>query len=203
MPTIEETLYLPVRLMIECADISKIYASGDTETDALGGISFRIEEGEFVAIIGPSGSGKSMLMHIIKALDNPTSGKYLFENEDVSGFGDDELAELRNQKIGFVLQAFNLLLRATVIRNVTLPLLYDRINSRDREESAWRALIETGLDESNFHKRSNQLSDGQQQRVAIARAPATGGAAEKSAPLPPWRSQPDRAFPGARSFPII
>ena len=159
--------------MIACVNITKSYVSGDTETVALGGVSFRIEEGEFVAIIGPSGSGKSTLMHIIGALDNPTTGRYLFDDEDVSEFSDDELADLRNRKIGFVFQAFNLLPRATVLRNVSLPLIYARVSPREREELAAQAIIDTGLGEENFHKRSNQLSGGQQQRVAIARALVT------------------------------
>ena len=159
--------------MIECVDIVKVYASAGMETVALAGVSFRIDEGEFVAIIGPSGSGKSTLMHIIGALDTPSSGYYLFDGQDVSGFDDDRLAELRNQKIGFVFQAFNLLPRATVIRNVCLPLLYASHNGKDREALARQALVKTGLDEESFLKRSNQLSGGQQQRVAIARALVT------------------------------
>jgi putative ABC transport system ATP-binding protein len=159
--------------MIECQMITKTYASGKTETRALDNVSLRIDQGEFVAITGSSGSGKSTLMHIIGALDNPSSGRFLFDGDDVSGFGEDELAELRNKKIGFVFQAFNLLPRATVIRNVSLPLLYRGVRPKEREELARKALARTGLDESNFSKRSNQLSGGQQQRVAIARALVT------------------------------
>ncbi len=159
--------------MIECTEITKKYISGDTETVALAGVSFRIDAGEFVAIIGPSGSGKSTLMHIIGALDTPTSGRFLLEGQDVSHFDDDQLAELRNRKIGFVFQAFNLLPRANVIRNVCLPLLYGKVPPGRREELAREALIKTGLDEDSFFKRSNQLSGGQQQRVAIARALVT------------------------------
>ncbi len=159
--------------MIECVEITKTYASDDLETIALAGISFRIDDGEFVAIIGPSGSGKSTLMHILGALDTPTNGRLLFDGEDVSDFSDDELAELRNQKIGFVFQAFNLLPRATVIQNVCLPLMYAGVAASDREQLAQEALLNTDLDETTFFKRSNQLSGGQQQRVAIARALVT------------------------------
>ncbi|MHB8168471.1 MAG: ABC transporter ATP-binding protein [Thermoleophilia bacterium] len=162
--------------MIECIDITKKYVNGDTETVALGGVSFRIDAGEFVAIIGPSGSGKSTLMHILGALDIPTSGQFLLDGQDVSDFGDDELAELRNRKIGFVFQAFNLLPRANVIRNVCLPLLYAKVPTTEREELAKQALLRTGLEEDSFYKRSNQLSGGQQQRVAIARALVTNPA---------------------------
>ena len=159
--------------MIECVEITKSYASADMETVALAGVSFRIDAGEFVAIIGPSGSGKSTLMHIIGALDTPSSGSFLFDGEDVSGFDANQLAGLRNQKIGFVFQAFNLLPRATVIRNVCLPLIYAGVPAGEREELAAAALVKTGLDEASFFKRSNQLSGGQQQRVAIARALVT------------------------------
>ncbi len=159
--------------MIECIDITKKYISGDTVTPALAGVSFSINEGEFVAIIGPSGSGKSTLMHIIGALDTPSGGRYLLDRQDVSSFDDDQLAELRNHKIGFVFQAFNLLPRANVIRNVCLPLIYSKAPPGKREELAREALVKTGLDEGNFEKRSNQLSGGQQQLVAIARALVT------------------------------
>ncbi len=159
--------------MIECIEITKKYVSGDTETVALAGVSFSINEDEFVAIIGPSGSGKSTLMHILGALDIPTSGQFLLEGQDVADLDDDELADLRNRKIGFVFQSFNLLPRANVIRNVTLPLLYSKVPPGRREELAREALVKTGLGEDSFNKRSNQLSGGQQQRVAIARALVT------------------------------
>ena len=140
------------------------------ETNVLKGISFKIEDGEFVAIMGPSGSGKSTLMNIIGALDTPTSGEYLLDGQDVSELDDDELAEIRGDKIGFVFQSFNLLPRATVLRNVTLPLVYANVPSENREEMAINALKSAGLDESRFKHNSNQLSGGQMQRVAIARA---------------------------------
>ncbi|OGZ35901.1 MAG: ABC transporter [Candidatus Portnoybacteria bacterium RIFCSPHIGHO2_01_FULL_39_19] len=156
--------------MIECRNITKIYKSEAGETHALRGVSFKIEDGEFVAIMGPSGSGKSTLMHILGALDTPTSGEYLFDEKDVSELSDDELAEIRKNKIGFVFQSFNLLPRATVLRNVTLPLIYSRIPKEQRDERAKSALRNSGFDESHFHHLSNQLSGGQMQRVAIARA---------------------------------
>jgi putative ABC transport system ATP-binding protein len=156
--------------MIECQHIHKSYFSGDLETKVLKDISFTINDGEFVAIMGPSGSGKSTLMHIIGALDTPTEGKYLLDNHDVSKMSDDELAKIRRQKIGFVFQSFNLLPRATVIRNVALPLVYAEIPKIQRDELAKQALRQTGLDEERFNHLSNQLSGGQMQRVAIARA---------------------------------
>lgn len=156
--------------MIECRNIIKNYINGDIETKVLKGISFKIEEGEFVAIIGPSGSGKSTLMHILGALDTPSSGQYLLDDKDVSTYSDDELAEIRKGKIGFVFQAFNLLPRATVLRNVMLPLIYAEIPKAEREHSARQALLNAGLDEAHFGHLSNQLSGGQMQRVAIARA---------------------------------
>ncbi len=156
--------------MIEVKDITKTYSSGDLAFQALKGVSFAIEDGEFVAIMGPSGSGKSTLMHILGALDAPTSGKYLLDGKDVSKLDDDELADIRKDKIGFVFQSFNLLPRSTVLRNVTLPLIYSGIKKEERENRAKKALIAAGLDETHFHHLSNQLSGGQIQRVAIARA---------------------------------
>jgi len=156
--------------MIECKDIKKIYKNGDEETAALKGISFKINDGEFVAIMGPSGSGKSTLMHILGALDTPTSGEYRLDGEDVSKLTDDELADIRGRKIGFVFQSFNLLARATVLRNVALPLVYAGMTLAVRNEHAKRALKSAGLDEDRWTHLSNQLSGGQMQRVAIARA---------------------------------
>jgi putative ABC transport system ATP-binding protein len=156
--------------MIECKNIYKRYDNGGVITEVLKDISFKVKDGEFVAITGPSGSGKSTMMHIIGALDTPTSGQYLLDGIDVSTLSDDKLAEIRNSKIGFVFQAFNLLSRATVLRNVALPLVYANIPKPKREEMAKRALLQAGLDESRFYHLSNQLSGGQMQRVAIARS---------------------------------
>lgn len=156
--------------MIDCRNLTKTYVNGDQETSVLKGVSFTIQDGEFVAIMGPSGSGKSTLMHILGALDLPTSGEYFLDGHDVSKLSDDELADIRKQKIGFVFQAFNLLPRATVLRNVALPLMYAGVPKAEREQSAEKALKAAGLDESRYHHLSNQLSGGQMQRVAIARA---------------------------------
>ena len=156
--------------MIECRKITKIYKHGEIETQALKDVSFTINNGDFVAIMGPSGSGKSTLMNILGALDTPTSGQYLLDGKDVSKLSDDELADIRKNKIGFVFQSFNLLPRATVIRNVILPLMYVGVSQKEREEIATESLINSGLDREHFHHLSNQLSGGQMQRVAIARA---------------------------------
>lgn len=157
-------------VMIECKNITKTYKSEAGETNALKGVSFIIEDGEFIAIMGPSGSGKSTLMHILGALDSPTSGEYLFDRRDVAELSDDDLADIRKNKIGFVFQSFNLLPRATVIRNVVLPLIYSGVPKEEREKQAKAALQNSGLDESHFYHLSNQLSGGEIQRVAIARA---------------------------------
>jgi putative ABC transport system ATP-binding protein len=156
--------------MIEIKNITKIYNTGNVEFRALDEVSFKIEDGEFVAIMGPSGSGKSTLMHIIGALDTPTSGKYFLNKKDISELSDDELADIRREKIGFVFQSFNLLPRSTVLRNVVLPLIYSGHNKETRNEKAVKALEGAGLDENHFQHLSNQLSGGQIQRVAIARA---------------------------------
>jgi putative ABC transport system ATP-binding protein len=156
--------------MIVCKDIRKEYTNGEEKTLVLKGVSFTIEDGEFVAITGPSGSGKSTLMHILGALDTPTSGTYFLDGKDVSTLNDYQLAEIRKEKIGFVFQAFNLLPRATVVRNVALPLVYAGVPKEQREVIAKKALVQAGFDESRFNHLSNQLSGGQMQRVAIARA---------------------------------
>ena len=156
--------------MIECKKISKVYRTGDTETHALKNVSFEIPDGAFVAIMGPSGSGKSTLMHILGCLDTPTSGHYLLDGRDVSALSDDELARVRMEKIGFVFQAFNLLPRTSVIRNVSLPLVYAGVSKESREDAARAALSGAGFPEAFWRHRSNQLSGGMMQRVAIARA---------------------------------
>ncbi|MFH1583479.1 MAG: ABC transporter ATP-binding protein [Candidatus Falkowbacteria bacterium] len=156
--------------MIECKNIYKSYNTGGVETEVLKDVSFSIKDGEFIAIIGPSGSGKSTLMHILGALDTPTRGKYFLGGKDVSALSEDELAKIRREKIGFVFQSFNLLSRATVLRNVMLPLVYAQIPADQREEKAKQALNHAGLAESHFGHLSNQLSGGQMQRVAIARS---------------------------------
>jgi putative ABC transport system ATP-binding protein len=156
--------------MIECRQIFKSYFNEGIETKVLSDVSFTIEEGEFVAIMGPSGSGKSTLMHILGALDTPSAGKYILDGKDLSELSDNEQAVLRRQKIGFVFQSFNLLPRATVLRNVALPLVYAQTDKLAREELAKKASLQAGLDETRFYHLSNQLSGGQMQRVAIARA---------------------------------
>jgi len=156
--------------MIEVQDISKTYKVGDIETQAVKNVCFKIEAGEFVAIMGPSGSGKSTLMHILGMLDVPTGGKYIFDRKDVSGFDDDKLAFIRSKKIGFVFQSFNLLPRATVFRNVMLPLIYSGVVPEEREEKTRKALVAVGMPEDRWHHYPNQISGGQMQRVAIARA---------------------------------
>jgi putative ABC transport system ATP-binding protein len=157
--------------MIRCQNITKAYVTGEVLVEVLKNVSFEIKKGEFVAIIGPSGSGKSTLMHILGALDKPTSGQYFFNNQDISELSDDELAEIRSQKIGFVFQSFNLLSRSTVLRNVAMSLLYDnKVDKEDRLARAVNALQASGLEEDRWYNLSNQLSGGQMQRVAIARA---------------------------------
>lgn len=140
------------------------------KTYALKDVSFQIEKGEFVSIIGPSGSGKSTLMHILGALDTPTSGEYFLEEKEVSKLNDNELSDLRRNKIGFVFQSFNLLPRTTALRNVMLPLLYSEATYKERLERAKQCLKYAGMEENKFMNLSNQLSGGQMQRVAIARA---------------------------------
>lgn len=155
--------------MIQVSQISKIYRNDAVETVALEDVSFKIKKGEFVAIMGPSGSGKSTLMHILGALDAPTSGTYILDGENVSKLNDDELATIRNRKIGFVFQSYNLLPRTTALKNVMLPMVYSGIPEEERRKRAKKLLEMVGLGDRLEHT-SSQLSGGQQQRVAIARS---------------------------------
>ncbi len=156
--------------IIACENIVKTYHNAGVDTAVLKGVSFSVAAGEFVAIMGPSGSGKSTLMHIIGALDTPSSGTYYLDGSDVSRLTDDELADIRREKIGFVFQAFNLLPRATVLRNVSLPLVYAGVAKEERERIAERALIDSAFPQAFWQHHSNQLSGGMMQRVAIARS---------------------------------
>ncbi|MBU1707832.1 ABC transporter ATP-binding protein, partial [bacterium] len=155
--------------MIELSDISKIYKVGTIEVPAIRTISLTIEPNEYVAIMGPSGSGKSTLMNLIGCLDTPTSGSYMLAGEDVSRLSDNQLAEIRNRRIGFVFQTFNLLPRATGLHNVELPLVYAGKPVGVRRQKAREALASVGLADRGHH-RPNELSGGERQRVAIARA---------------------------------
>lgn len=153
--------------MLELENVTKVYKAGQTEVPALRGISCRIESGEMVSIVGPSGSGKSTLMNIIGCLDRPTSGKYRLDGIEVDGLNDNQLAEIRNKKIGFVFQSFNLLSRTTALANVELPLIYS--GAGDRRQRALKGLEAVGLAHRVNH-RPSELAGGEQQRVAIARA---------------------------------
>ncbi len=158
--------------MIQVIDIRKTYRVGKIEITALQGISFEIKEGGFVSITGPSGSGKSTLMHILGCLDRPTSGELFLDHKEVGKLKDNALAEIRNKKIGFVFQQFNLLSRSTALRNVELPLIYAGVNRRERAERARIALESVEMAHRLYH-RPNELSGGERQRIAIARALVT------------------------------
>jgi len=155
--------------IIHIEQLKKIYHLGKVKVEALRSVSFEINSGDFVSIMGPSGSGKSTLMHIIGCLDYPTGGKYFLSGQDVSKLNDNQLALFRNQKIGFVFQEFNLLPKATILRNVELPLTYNNTNSRNKKRLAVQALEAVGLGDRLKH-RPNEISGGEKQRVAIARA---------------------------------
>ena len=155
--------------VVRVEELTKIYTSGQLHVAALAGVSTSIEGGEFVAIMGPSGSGKSTFMNIIGFLDRPTSGRYLFEGNDVRGFSSDQLADLRSRKLGFVFQSYNLLARTNAIENVELPLIYAGVGESCRRDAALRALRTVGVEDLALHL-PNELSGGQQQRIAIARA---------------------------------
>lgn len=159
-------------VIIDIEHIQKLYAMGDVLVYALRDVSLKIRQNEYVAIMGPSGSGKSTLMNILGCLDTPTMGKYLFNNEDISSMNDDDLAEIRNKQIGFVFQTFNLLARASAVKNVELPLVYAGVGRADRHTRATGVLESVGLGDRMHHK-PNELSGGQRQRVAIARALVT------------------------------
>lgn len=158
--------------IIEIDQITKVYKMGDIQVTALDDVSLNVQMGEFLAIMGPSGSGKSTLMNILGCLDRPTSGTYLLAGEDVSRMNREQLARIRNQKIGFIFQSYNLLAQATAVQNVLMPIVYRRnghISTKDRIELAHNALVSVGLSDRDQHK-PTEMSGGQQQRVAIARA---------------------------------
>jgi putative ABC transport system ATP-binding protein len=155
--------------LIELRDVRKIYRMGVEEVHALDGLDLDIEAGEYVAVMGPSGSGKSTLMNLVGCLDTPTSGSYVLNEKQVDGMSDEELAEIRNQEIGFVFQTFNLLSRTSALENVELPLIYSGMPRRERRARATEALERVGLGD-RMHHQPNELSGGQRQRVAVARA---------------------------------
>ncbi|MCK8059569.1 MULTISPECIES: ABC transporter ATP-binding protein [unclassified Fusibacter] len=155
--------------MIKISSLTKVYDSGAVKVEALRGIDLTIEKGEFVAIMGPSGSGKSTLMNILGCLDVATDGEYILDDVSITDLTQVELSDIRNQKIGFVFQSFNLLARTSALKNVELPMVYGKVKSRERERRAFEALEKVGLSDRVDHK-PNELSGGQKQRVAIARS---------------------------------
>ncbi|MBA3061597.1 MAG: ABC transporter ATP-binding protein [Atribacteria sp.] len=155
--------------MLEIKKVKKIYQMGKVKVEALRGVSFYIDKGEFVAVMGPSGSGKSTLMHIIGCLDQPTEGNFIIGGKDVSKLNDDRLAEIRNKRIGFVFQQYNLLSRTSILHNVEIPLIYAGLKSKQRRKLAMQALESVGLADRVKHK-PNEISGGEKQRAAIARA---------------------------------
>ena len=156
-------------MLIDVRDLTKVYEMGDVQVHALRGVTFTVESGEFIAIVGPSGSGKSTMMDILGCLAKPTEGEYYLEEEEVGQLSDNRLAEIRNRKVGFVFQSFNLLQRTTALHNVELPLIYSGLGRKERRRRAFEALESVGLADRVHHK-SNEMSGGQIQRVAIARA---------------------------------
>jgi putative ABC transport system ATP-binding protein len=158
-----------MRALMQLSGITKVYGEGDLAVEALKGIDLEVGVGDYLAVMGPSGSGKSTLMHILGLLDSPTTGSYLLDGEEVAGFSRRKLANLRNRKIGFIFQNFNLLPRASLLRNVELPLLYGGMSRSERRQLAYEALDRVGLADRARH-RPNELSGGQRQRGAIARA---------------------------------
>lgn len=156
-------------MLIDVRNLTKVYEMGDVRVHALRGVSFTVESGEFIAIMGPSGSGKSTMMDILGCLAKPTEGEYYLEEEEVGKLSDNRLAEIRNRKVGFVFQSFNLLQRTTALHNVELPLIYSGLGRKARRRRAFEALESVGLADRVHHK-SNEMSGGQIQRVAIARA---------------------------------
>ena len=156
-------------MLIDVRNLTKVYEMGDVRVHALRGVSFTVENGEFIAIVGPSGSGKSTMMDILGCLAKPTEGEYYLEEQEVGQLSDNRLAEIRNRKVGFVFQSFNLLQRTTALQNVELPLIYSGLGRKERRRRAFEALESVGLADRIYHK-SNEMSGGQIQRVAIARA---------------------------------
>lgn len=160
---------MPQSVIVRLEDVTKIYGIGETTVHALAGVDLIVEQGEYCAIMGASGSGKSTMMNIIGCLDRPTSGRYYLDGEDVARMADDDLAHVRNRKLGFVFQQFHLLPQLTALENVMLPMVYANVSAQERRDRATEALIRVGL-EQRLQNKPTQLSGGQQQRVAIARA---------------------------------